>query len=449
MDDVTSSKKIDWDYYEAIIAFGLLTDEGYLASVIDYIKPNFFNDKDISRVITLICNYFKERSTVPTITEIKAYLTTPELKESFKNVVNKFNNIDQNLNRDELSENTEQFLKERGVYQTLLSVADECTNSNIDTSEILHKFEEACNINLSTDTGLNYFEDIDQQIHNLSVSEAVIPSKWEWFDNKLGGGFLEAGKSIYVFAGETNIGKSIFLGNIAVNACSQNKTVLLVSLEMPEMIYARRVSSDITKIPIGDLPFRTDELRQKIEAYKQNNSDCKLLIKEFPPSTITCNHLKAFIKKIVDQGVKLDMIVLDYVNLLRSTISGNSYERIKDSTEQLRALSYVFNCPVITATQLNRSGYDEVNPGLDTISESIGLAATADAIFSLWQEEEDAELGIIKLGVMKNRFGANFGSTSMRVDYNTLSLSEDDILTGDADLNAAAGALSLLSDDIG
>ena len=95
------------------------------------------------------------------------------------------------------------------------------------------------------------------------------------------------------------------------------------------------------------------------------------------------------------------MIVIDYVNLLRSTFNGNSYERIKDNTEQLRALSYVFNCPIITATQLNRSGYDEVNPGLDTISESIGLAATADAIFSLWQEEEDAELGIIKLGVMK------------------------------------------------
>lgn len=442
------TKKIDWDYYEAIIAYGILTDEAYLSSVIDHIKPSFFNDKNIGAVVTLICDYYKERSTVPTITEIKAYLTTPELKESFKQVVHKFDNIDQKLNRDELTENTEQFLKERGVYQTLLSVADECSSTDIDTSEILRKFEDACNVNLSTDMGLDYFDDIDRQIADLQTSEATVPSKWEWLDNKLGGGFLEKGKSIYIFAGETNIGKSIFLANIAVNICEQDKTVLLVSLEMPEMIYARRVSSDVTKIPMNELHMRTDELREQLNVYKQNNSNSKLLIKEFPPSTITCNHLKAFIKKIVDQGVKLDMIVIDYVNLLRSTYNGNSYERIKDNTEQLRALSYVFKCPIVTATQLNRSGYDEVNPGLDTISESIGLAATADAIFSLWQEEEDAELGIIKLGVMKNRFGPNFGSTSMRVDYNTLSLSEDDILTGDSDLNAATSTLSMFADDI-
>ena len=108
---MAQNKKIDWDYYEAIIAFGILTDESYLASVIDYIKPIYFNDKDIGRVTGLICDYYKDRSTIPTITEIKAYLTTEDLKDSFKKVVKKFDNIDQNLNRDELTENTEQFLK--------------------------------------------------------------------------------------------------------------------------------------------------------------------------------------------------------------------------------------------------------------------------------------------------------------------------------------------------
>ena len=107
---------------------------------------------------------------------------------------------------------------------------------------------------------LDYFDDIDKHIADLTVSESVIPSNWEWLDNKLGGGFLENGKAIYVFAGETNIGKSIFLGNLATNICGQNKTVLLVSLEMPEMIYARRISSDVTKIPIGELYNRTDEI---------------------------------------------------------------------------------------------------------------------------------------------------------------------------------------------
>jgi len=442
-----SHKKIDWDFYENIIIYNLLTNEAYLSSVIDYLQPDYFNNSDIKNVISIISDYYNKRSQVPTTTEIKAYLIDDKLKQSFKAVVAAFDNIDKDFNLDELQENTETFLKERGVYNTLLQVVDKCSNDNVDTSDILQRFEKACNISLSTDIGLDYFTDVEKHIADLTVAESTIPSNWEWLDNKLGGGFLEGGKSVYIFAGETNIGKSIFLGNLATNICSQNKTVLLVTLEMPEMIYARRISSDITKIPIGELYDRTDELRDRLLDYKDSRSKSRLLIKEFPPSTITCGQLKSFIKKIVDQGVRFDVIVLDYVNLLRSSIVGNSYERIKDCTEQLRALSYIFKCPIITATQLNRSGYDEINPGLDTISESIGLAATADAIFSLWQEEEDAELGIIRLGVMKNRFGANFGSTAMRVDYSTLSVSEDDIMTGDDDINSATSALGLLSDN--
>ena len=54
------------------------------------------------------------------------------------------------------------------------------------------------------------------------------------------------------------------------------------------------------------------------------------------------------------------------------------------------------------------------------------LAATADCMFSIWQEEEDAELGIIKLGKMKNRFGQNFGSCTLQIDYPTLTLTQDE-----------------------
>ena len=55
---------------------------------------------------------------------------------------------------------------------------------------------------------------------------------------------------------------------------------------------------------------------------------------------------------------------------------------------------------------------------------SIGLAATADLICSLWREEEDIELGIINMGLQKNRFGPNFGSAAFKCNYNTLTLKE-------------------------
>ena len=215
---------------------------------------------------------------------------------------------------------------------------------------------------------------------------------------------------------------------------------------MSEKIYTKRLTSSLSSIPISELAANSTELRNQLVSYKNNHDKSRLLIKEFPPNTITANHLKGFIKKIVASGIKLDCIVLDYVNLLHSSTGNNSYERVKHATEKLRALSYEFECPIVTATQLNRSGYSEANPTLDTVSESIGLAATADAIFSLWQEEEDAELGVMRMGLMKNRFGPNFGSTIMRVDYNTLTVAEDpDAVIDDISNDEAEDMLGLLS----
>ena len=87
-------------------------------------------------------------------------------------------------------------------------------------------------------------------------------------------------------------------------------------------------------------------------------------------------------------------------------------------------MSYIFNCPIISATQLNRSGFSTDNPDLATISESVGLAATADVIVSIFQNEEDRDLGIIRLGMMKNRYGPRGHTQAMRIDYTTLTITQ-------------------------
>ena len=155
--------------------------------------------------------------------------------------------------------------------------------------------------------------------------------------------------------------------------------------------------------------------------------------------------MKAFIKKFSEKGIKLDAIVLDYLNLMHSSIGNNSYERIKHVTEQVRAMSYVFECPIISATQLNRAGFDQDNPDLATISESIGLAATADVIASIYQNEEDRELGIIRLGMMKNRYGPRGTTQAMRIDYSTLTIEQADDIELEDDSSETLGALAALA----
>jgi replicative DNA helicase len=423
----THLDKIDLDHFEKIFCYKMITDEEYFAAIADVTDPAFFKDKHKKNIFLIIREYFYSRDTIPNLSELKNYLTTSELKESFKSILTEIQGLDKQYNKEELMKNTERYLKERAVYKTILEVADDLQTGDVDTGSLLDKFEKTCNINLTTNIGLDLLNDVDRLIDDINTDQPVIPSKWKWLDNMLDGGFLKNGRALYIFAGQTNVGKSIVLGNIATNIASQGKTVLLITLEMSEMMYARRLSSSMTRIAMKDLRVESLTLKHALEDIKETTPGGRILIKEFPPSTITPSQLSAYIKKLRNKGVFPDAIVLDYVNLLHTNQGSNSYERIKIICEQIRALSYQTECPWISSTQINRGEFNTA-PSLTGISESIGLAATADFISSIYQEEDDAENGIIRFGLMKNRFGQNFGKSAFAIDYSTLTIKEDEEL---------------------
>ena len=217
--------KLDLDYFENVLMYNALTDSGYLSTIADNVQPEFFKSKDIADIFTIIKEFNNTRNQLPTTTEIKQYLVTDQLKETFRRLVGSFADIDKGINKDELLENTEQFLKEKAVYCTMMESAEAISAGEVDTSVILDKFEKSCNISLVTDLGLSVKDNIDDIIEDLTTVEDKVPSSWEWLDDALDGGFIKDGKSLYVFAGETNIGKSIFLGNVAANIANQGKNV--------------------------------------------------------------------------------------------------------------------------------------------------------------------------------------------------------------------------------
>lgn len=429
---------IDFDYWENVIIYKSLTDQSFLSKIIEHVKLDYFKNTNIAKIFGLIKAFYIKRDKLPTITELKAYLVTDELKNCFKIVASTFKDLDKNIDEAELIENTERFIKEKAIYNTMLAAASDLSDGKLDTGILLDQFEKVCNINFEKAFGIDLFEDIEKIIEDLNNEEEYISTGWDWVDKQLGGGLLRNGRSLYVFAGETNVGKSIVLGNIASNIVNQGKTVLLITLEMSELVYARRICSNVTRIPIRDLKSEQHALRMMLKEEKMRGG--KLLIKEFPPSTITPNEVKAFIMDLISSGIKPDTIVLDYVNLLTTNVGSNSYEKVKYITEQVRALSYIFSAPIVTATQLNRAGFGGKKPGIDTVSESIGLAATADVIIPIFQSDEDRELNIIRYCMGKNRYGMKGLVYAMKIDYNTLIISdqgdgeeevmEDDMIKG-------------------
>lgn len=422
-------EKIDLEHFESIFLQKCLTDEEYFSKVCEITNPIYIQNSDRRRIFELTKAFFLKRNTIPSLIELKTYLTSKEMKDSFKAVVLEMQEMGSvSYNKDELYSNTERFLKERAIYHTMMDVADNFSSGVIDTSDILDKFEKNCNISLETDSGIEIFSDVNKIVADLNTLEPTIPSGWRWLDDKLDGGFLQNGRALYIFAGQTNVGKSIVLGNIAKNIAEQKKTVLLISLEMSELMYAKRLSSSITKIPMRNLKSESSTMKTMMDEVHIKNPKGKILIKEFPPSTMTPKQLEVYVKTLSNKGITIDAIVLDYINLLTTSYGNNSYEKIKHITEQVRALTYMFNCPIVTCTQVARSGFNVAEPDLTTVSESIGLAATADFMCSVYQLDEDKEMGIIRMGMMKNRFGANYGSSAFSIEYQTLSIVENDEL---------------------
>lgn len=422
-----SNLSVDLNLLEKLIIYNALFDSLYLESIIEHAKPSYFENKNIRAIFESLALYYSNYNKIPNITELKLHLTDPNKRQSLKEVLLSFQDIDKTYDKDVLLQNTERFFREKAVYNTVLKTTIDVQAGLIDTSKILEEFEKSCSISLLENHGFDYLESIDEHCKELQKVFKVVSSGWKWLDEKLGGGFLAEGKALYVFYGVTNVGKSIFLGNIATNILNQNKTVILISLEMSEQVYSKRISAQLSQIPMNDLSLHTDPLKAKIQQYKEKHNKAKLIVKEFPPKSVTPLQIKAYIERLVRKGVKPDAIVLDYLNLVAPPERGqNSYESIKQISEQVRALSYYFNCPVISATQCNRTAYNESNPGLETTSESMGLAHTADAQFSIWTEEEDFELGIIHLGITKNRFGPRECHTVLDIDYPTLTLKDPD-----------------------
>jgi len=422
-----SSLPIDLILFEKLMIYNALTDSSYLEAIIEHVKPSYFETKNIKAVFESLALYFGAYHKAPNITELKVHMIEPEKRQALKEVAMSFSDIDKNYDKEILLKNTERFFREKAVYNTALKTSIEVQSGEIDTSKILEQFEKACNINLIENWGFDYLEEIDTHCKELQKTSKTISTGWKWLDERIGGGFLTEGRALYVFYGVTNVGKSIFLGNIATNILSQNKTVILISLEMSEQVYAKRISAQLSKIPMNDLSMQIEPLKNSLNGYKLKHKEAKLIIKEFPPKSITPLQIKTYIERLSRKGIKPDAIVLDYINLLAPPERGkNSYEAIKDITEMVRALSYYFSCPVISATQTNRSAYGEANPGLETMSESMGLAHTADAQFPIWTEEEDFELGIIHMGITKNRFGPRECHTVLEIDYPTLTLRDPD-----------------------
>ena len=392
----------------------LVSNEEYARKVLPFIKGDYFSDRIERTIFEEITKFVEKYKKIPTQTSLEIEVQSrKDLNETdFKKVISVIKTLktDENVNFDWLVDTTEQFCKDKAVYNAIvegIQIIDGKDKSR-NADAIPNILTEALSVGFDNTVGHDYLLDSDSRYDYYHKIEEKIPFDLEFF-NKITKGGLPP-KTLNIVLAGTGVGKSLFMCHVSANCLAQGKNVLYITLEMAEERVAERIDANLMNVSMEDLydlPKRMyDDKIQKIA----KSTTGKLIVKEYPTASAHSGHFRGLIKELaLKKSFKPDILFIDYLNICASSrfkgsTSVNSYMYIKAIAEELRGLAVETNVPIMSATQTNRAGFVSTDIGLEDTSESFGLPATADLMFALISNKELDELNQIAVKQLKNRY---------------------------------------------
>lgn len=233
-----------------------------------------------------------------------------------------------------------------------------------------------------------------------------IPTGLQHLDPMLNGGVRPG--ELLVFMGSVGTFKSGTLLNCTIDAltATQGRTVAYVSLELSKAKVFERYFCHISGHDIKQFYSNPDTVTEKFYQKVQEKFSGKLFIKHYATNSMTASHLRAYLQTLEANGHKVDLLVVDYGNIMKTeSKSASEHVYIGDNFISLRSIAVEFEIPVITACQTNREGVDKKAEDLNLkhVAGSMGIPQIADYVIGIVRSKE-APYEIIH-SVIKNRNG--------------------------------------------
>ena len=280
-----------------------------------------------------------------------------------------------------------------------------------DFEQIKRLVDDALNAGTERNIGHEYIQHIEERYSE--TARETVETGWEVIDDLTQGGL--GGGELGVIVAPAGVGKTWVLAAIGANAMKRGKHIVHYSLELNESYVGLRYDSIFTGIANQNLKYHKDDVQSQMDKLKGD-----LVIKYYPTKSASVNTLSAHLKRITTLGTEVDMVVVDYADILKDT--GNSREvrhALGNIYEDLRGLAGEFQIPIWTASQANRSALDEDVIEAQKVSESYQKVMTADFVMSLSRKVEDKIGNTGRFHVIKNRFGPDGMTFPAKVNTNT------------------------------
>jgi replicative DNA helicase len=385
--------------FQVKVLSSLLKHKEFLQNIHDILEEEYFDNPAHKWIVEEILKYHYKYNTTPSLdalqvevkkidNEVLKVSVIEQLKEAYK-----ASNEDQEYVEQEFAN----FCKNQQLKKALLSSVELLEKGQYD--DIRYLIDSALKAGMDKNLGHEYEKDTETRYR--AEDRNPIPTPWPHVNELLQGG-LGAGDVGIIF-GNPGGGKSWMLTALGAMPVSLGYTVAHYTLELSEGYMGRRYDATFTGLKVQELGLHRQEVNEMIEKLKG-----KLIIKEFSMGKASISSIEAHIQKMTDLGTRPDLIIIDYVDLLKSKRKSiDRKDEIDDIYISTKALARDLKLPIWTVSQVNRAGAkDDVIEG-DKAAGSYNKIMIADFAMSLSRKRLDKMNGTGRAHIMKNRYGGD------------------------------------------
>jgi replicative DNA helicase len=383
----------------------IIVDKDFSHSILDVIENNYFENKYFKILIQMVKEYYIKYDHTPSF-ETLQQITKSELQQEIasKIVMDTINKI-----KDApidgvgfVQEKALKFCKQQELQKVMgkaQKIIDGGEFENYDTLEEMVK--TALQVGAKDTSMLDVFSNIEQVLQD--DYRHPIPIGIPGIDRLLKGGLAKG--EIGVILAPTGVGKSTILTKMSNHAFNLGFNVLQIFFEDNPKVIQRKHFTLWTKVHPDDLSEKKDEVMEKV-AKIQETMPNKLIMKKLPSDTMTMLQIKNQIRKMVSDGIKVDMIVLDYIDcVVPDKNLGDEWKSEGSVMRAFEAMCHEMNLVGWTATQGNRASISSEVVTTDQMGGSIKKAQVGHVIISVAKTLQQKELKLATIAITKSRIG--------------------------------------------
>lgn len=383
----------------------LIVDKEFARTIIDVLDTNYFENKYFKIIIQMVKEYYVKYEHTPTFDTLEQ-ITKSELQQELasKIVIDTIKKVKDVTIEGALfvQEKALKFCKQQELQKVMnkaQKIIDGGEFENYDKVEQLVR--NALQVGQREDGQSDVFANLDEVLNE--DYRHPIPMGIPGIDRLLKGGLAKG--EIGVVLAPTGVGKSTLLTKISNHAFNLGYNVLQIFFEDNPKIIQRKHFTLWTKIHPDELSLKKDEVMAKVHEIKTNMPN-KLILKKLPSDTMSMLQIKNQIRKMIADGIRIDMVLLDYIDcVVPDRNLGDEWKSEGSVMRAFEAMCHELDIVGWTATQGNRQSISSDVVTTDQMGGSIKKAQVGHVIISVAKSLQQKEMKLATIAITKSRIG--------------------------------------------